>query len=255
MPATSYRFSSYRAKGSLGGRVGSTGLALAIVMLVILALLRMGGLIERRDRQDRPLSTFDVQPQARSAARGERERQPRRVVRQQTPPPAPATRPAPVPPPPITPPLPVSVPAVPGMILLSPEEFAASDIGSKPRGQRSAESQGNANADSAAAYGPGEGPGGERLYDAEWVREPTRAEMVTYMGRTQPGWGMIACRTVERNRVENCRELGETPGSGIARGMRLAAWQFLVRPPRVGGRPQIGAWVRIRFDLIPTPEK
>ncbi|MEL0253514.1 MAG: hypothetical protein VW935_16465, partial [Novosphingobium sp.] len=90
------------------------------------------------------------------------------------------------------------------------------------------------------------------LYAAQWYREPTDAEIGPYMPprRTNGDWAMIACKTVEKYHVEDCQELGESPpGSGLARAIRQASWQFLVRPPRVNGKPQIGEWVRIRFDF------
>ena len=96
----------------------------------------------------------------------------------------------------------------------------------------------------------GAGPNGEPLYAAAWVREPYDDELRGYLSTAQgPGWGMIACRTAPGNRVEACIIVGEGPeGSGIARAVQAAAWQFKVHPPRVGGRPQIGEWVRIRID-------
>jgi protein TonB len=85
------------------------------------------------------------------------------------------------------------------------------------------------------------------------VREPSNAELRTYLpsaGVEAGSWALIACQTIAHNRVENCAQLGESPrGSGLSKAMRLAAWQFLVRPPRIGGKPMVGAWVRIRIDF------
>jgi protein TonB len=138
------------------------------------------------------------------------------------------------------------------MIELSPSDFAATDIG---RIRGTAPARGEADAGTAstgrAVAGPSLAPGGKTLYAADWYREPSRAEIAPYMpaGASQ-GWGMIACRTVERFHVEDCRVIGETPGSRIGQGLRQAAWQFLVIPPRENGRPMLGTWVRIRFDLV-----
>jgi hypothetical protein len=104
--------------------------------------------------------------------------------------------------------------------------------------------------------GPGSGPNGETLYNARWEREPTNAELNTYLpGRPRNGWGIIACRTIPGNRVEDCHEIGQSPGSGLAGAIRRAAWQFRIFPPRIGGRPMVGEWVRIRIDYRVTEVK
>lgn len=142
----------------------------------------------------------------------------------------------------------------PGFIRMSREDIAKADISRiKPAGGSSG-STGAASGGGGSAEGTGDGPGGARVYNAEWYREPTRAELSPYMsaarGSSSGDWAMIICRTVERFHVEDCREVDESPrGSGLARALRQAAWQFLVRPPRVDGKPQIGTWVRIRFDF------
>lgn len=111
--------------------------------------------------------------------------------------------------------------------------------------------------DSVAVSGPGGGPGGQTLYQAEWQREPTNAELNYYLPRGAPrnSWAVIACRTVERFRVDDCVAIGEGPaGSGMGEAIREAAWQFRVLPPRINGRPQIGSWVRIRISFTEQPE-
>lgn len=96
----------------------------------------------------------------------------------------------------------------------------------------------------------GTAPNGEPLYAARWYREPTRREMSGYLSTANgPGTALIACRTVANFRVEDCELLGESPqGSQIGRAVLAATWQFRVRPARIGGRSQVGSWVRIRID-------
>ena len=96
----------------------------------------------------------------------------------------------------------------------------------------------------------GTAPNGEPLYAAAWYREPSKDELRGYLSTASgPGWGLIACRTAPDYRVEDCVGLDEYPnGSQINRAILAAAWQFRVRPPRIGGQSMAGSWVRIRID-------
>lgn len=123
---------------------------------------------------------------------------------------------------------------------MSKEDMAAGDISKIP----AAGSGGGGDSEIV-----GKGPNGEALYAAEWAREPTDAELSGYIPRSAPeGFGLVACKTIANDRVEDCVELDQTPGSRLASAVRQAAWQFHVRPPRKGGRALIGSWVRIRID-------
>jgi protein TonB len=235
--------SSYRQRATLGRRASALLLALAATALVILLLIEMGVLPAPIPRDFHPLAAFDVAPvpaPVRSVSRSRRPAgsAPRKATSQPKPQPTPAPSP--------TPPLP--------FLQLSSADFAASDIGKMARLPGAAADDGaGSGKDSGTVYGPGEGPGGAPLYNAEWYRKPSHAELATYLPADGPptGFGLIACRTIAGYHVEDCRVLGETPGSGFGRAIRRAAWQFLVRPPRLGGKPLVGAWVRIRVDFTP----
>ena len=96
----------------------------------------------------------------------------------------------------------------------------------------------------------GTAPNGERLYAAAWYREPYDDELRGYLSTADgPGWALIACKTVPDFRVNDCVALDEYPAnSRMARAVLAAAWQFRVRPPRLGGQLKVGEWVRIRID-------
>ena len=107
-------------------------------------------------------------------------------------------------------------------------------------------------------YGPsvGNGPHGEKVFAAEWYREPTHAEIAPYLPKHLPDVSTadIMCRTIERYGVEDCLEAGEQPpGTGLSRAIRQAGWQFKVKPVRLGQKFQVGTWVRIRFTITAVP--
>ncbi len=231
----------YRA--STRSRAASFVLALATSALVFVIMIRMGAFTQFGEPGGARLVAIDLGTEAEKGAKDSEQpekaeqKSDRAVAKRQT---------APVAPPRV--PIPGKVQWPEGFIELSPKDYAATDVSRMKRGSGSAE----AGTAGGSAGGEGDGPGGVRLYNAQWYREPTDAEMAPYMPRNRmPGeWAMIACRTIEKYHVEDCQELGESPpGSGLARALRQASWQFLVRPPRVNGKSQIGEWVRIRFDF------
>lgn len=144
-------------------------------------------------------------------------------------------------------------PAVPTKpVIFGDLAYNAVDISKMPSAAPVGTADAGTGTDADTAAGEGTGPGGVTLYKAEWVREPTNAELSFYLPkrRMPESWGVIACRTIPRNLVDDCVPLGDYPaGSGIARALVNAAWQFKVRPPRVNGVPEVGAWVRIRIDF------
>ncbi|OYW86494.1 MAG: hypothetical protein B7Z20_07280 [Sphingobium sp. 32-64-5] len=240
------RLSRRRDRLALRDRSFAIGLTLAIHIVIIFFLLWLTPDILPFRKDDQSLATFDLPAphsgdQQAAKAQPSSESAPRARQAEATPRPTP-----PEPRPDI--PVPQPQVEVPSMIYLSPDEFASSDIG-RMKGRKG---DGSANGrDAASVYGPGEGPGGAQLYNAQWRREPTSAELAGYLPSDMPrnGYGLIACQTMENFRVDHCRILGESPlGSGLGQAVRRAAWQFLVVPPRINGRPQLGAWVRIRID-------
>lgn len=231
-------------------RAAGLAAALALETLVVLALLTLGsGRMAEMAKEGEPLKTFDLaapspEPVVEAVKAPETkvvaEAQPRAVDAPSIPvPPAPSVQP-PMPAPPQPSPL----------VELSRDELAAADLRSLPSLAKPVARAGPA-APSSAADTPlasGTGPNGERLYAAAWQRgEPTAQEMRGYLQTAQPGWAVIACRTVPDFKVDDCVALGESRGSQLARAVLAAAWQFRIRPPRVGGRYQVGEWVEIHY--------
>ena len=229
-----------------------TGLFIALFLeaLVIIAILSLSMRSGSPEAGKRGLSTFALEAEAESASADESETE-TPVTKEQQPnvnPPMPK---------PLLPPVnPVRAPPPsPEFIKVSKSEFDAMDLsklpasGSTGAGDSKGSGQGN-----KGMMGPGLGPGGAQLYPVAWLREPYDAELAPYLAavKSRPGRASadIACRMIENNRVENCQIIGENPrGTGLAKALRLAAWQFLVKPPRINNKPQLGVWVRIHFDF------
>jgi protein TonB len=220
----------------------------AIIIFAILSLsLRAGGPV----MGPRGLSTFSVEAEAESASSAEQSETKTAVTQEQ-----PRSVTPPIPPPLLPPVNPIKVPPPSqDFIKVSKSEFDAMDLSKMPASGGSGSADGKASGQgSKGMMGPGLGPGGAQLYPVAWLREPYDSELAPYMAaikRIPPGASAdIACRMAEHNRVENCQIIGESPrGIGLAKALRLAAWQFLVKPPRIDNKPQLGVWVRIRFDF------
>ncbi len=218
-------------------RVLAIGLTILIEALLVLALLNLGVTPQaRRDSASR-MTSFQLEP-----AKRDEEAAPKAEAHKAE---TPKQKPVIVPP---EKPLPPT--ANKGFVEMSREDFAAADIGKLPRPASAATAGSGGEGDSPLAGG--QGPDGQPLYQAQWYREPRDGELALYLPRNRPptSWAIIICRTIADYHVDNCQSLGESPpGSGLGSAMRQAAWQFRIRPPRVGNKPLIGAWVRIRFDF------
>jgi protein TonB len=218
--------------------VSGFALALAINLLLLLVLLGLGVIPPPKAQQPGTV-TINLMPESRRSSAN----QTKKVAVQR--PRSESNRPVPKPPPIVLPSKPtITPPPKPSekpWIEMSSQEFAAADISKLPAAGAGGEG------DSEVV---GRGPNGDPLYAAKWAREPTDAEIGGYWPRNTAGWGLVACRTVANNRVDDCVELDQSPrGSHLASAVRQAAWQFRVRPPRKGGRVLVGAWVRILIEM------
>jgi len=233
-----YRLPSPYDRAPLKRRVTSFALALAINLVLLLLLIGLG-VVTLPNKPRSGALTVDLLPESRNAAADQTHKT---TVQQRA-----SSKPVPKPPPitlPVKPTItPPPKPSKQPWIEMSKDELAAADISKLP-------------ADGAGGAGDsevvGRGPNGDPLYAAEWAREPSDAEIGGYWPHNVTGWGLVACKTIPNDRVDDCVELDQSPrGSHLASAVRQAAWQFRVRPPRKGGRALIGAWVRILIEMEP----
>lgn len=243
-----------RIRAEFGYR--ATGIVVALLLeLVILALLLTLGMGKKEEAPlESIVTTFDSdsdeepskQPEAKPAEKKPSVQPSAQPQDQPQPDPQPVQQPVVQPQP---------VPNTPVLIPLSKNQMAQLDISNLPKAQpapaQSKQAYGPANSASAGdSQRVGTTPNGQPMYAAQWYREPTQQELAGYLSTAEgPGWGLITCKTVPEYRVENCIFLDESPShSNIARAALAAAWQFKVRPPRLGGKYKYGEWVRIRID-------
>lgn len=232
-------------------RAASFVLAVVVTLIMVLAMWSLNGGVSERPRF-KGTTLLDFKPDADTPDTSSKQApkpQPRHEAEAA---PTRPTPPRPTPPPPPVSPLPVIHPYY---IPLTREENDSADISKLPHGSpRVASAQGAGQASTGEGPGDsrrvGNAPDGSPLYKAEWVRRPTNAELDFYLPKNKEihGVGVVACKTVAGHHVEDCVELGSIPtASHLAGAVRQAAWQFLVRAPRRGGKELVGAWVYIEI--------
>jgi hypothetical protein len=222
-------------------RASGLALALAVNLALLLMLLTLGRFAPDDNKPSMAL-VVDLMPESHSAASATKNDTPVKPRTTHL-----ETKPLPKLPRiilPAKPTIAVPPPAQPKsapFIEMSSADMAAADIANLPKG-------GSGSAGDSDVVG--QGPHGETLYRAEWARHPTDAELSGYLPANAPdGFGLIACKTIPGDRVDDCVELDQEPhGSHLASAVRQAAWQFRVRPPRKNGVALVGSWVSIRID-------
>jgi protein TonB len=237
---SAYRLSSPYERPPLQRRASGLALAVAVNAGLVIVLWGMGKFAPEVKKASQAL-VVDLAPESHSAAA------PAETQVAQKPLAHSETKPVIKPPPIVLPAKPtIAVPPMPPekpspWIEMSKDELAAADIRNLPKA-------GSGSAGDSEIVGTG--PHGEVLYAAEWARHPTDAELGGYLPANAPdGFGLIACRTIPGDRVDDCIELDQEPrGSHLASAVRQAAWQFRIRPPRKNGVPLVGSWVSIRID-------
>ncbi len=246
--------------GLLRRRGAALLIALAIELLLLALLLFFVPPLPGR-KQGNSLNVFGIDaskgeesPDKKPAEKQRKKSAPTQKAQAQ-----PQTQPPPPVPQPVESPVPVGPPT---FVKLSRNDYQQGDIAKVPS-RAPADATDGATADAGGGGGGSndtpvagrKGRHGETLYVAEWYREPRNAELNPYINQNRarfPGFGLVACRTVARYKVEDCYELDETRGTGFAGSVRQAAFQFLVRPPRVNDKIMVGAWVVIRIDYRQT---
>jgi protein TonB len=247
-----------RLRSDAGRRALAFGLVLLVEGILLLLLLSLGTQRYAGEKID-GITVIDVRAEEVAEEAAEPAPEPERRAEEQAEPKQPAEQPLPprpAEPLPAQPALPKAPPIAPAIIPKPEDRPASPAVPSNPAPPAPAPKR---------VYGPpdtggpkamrdtervGTAPNGEPLYAAAWYREPRPEQLRAYLSTASgPGWGLIACRTAPDYRVEDCVGLDEYPnGSQIMRAVLAAAWEFKVRPPRLGGRPLVGSWVRIRID-------
>ncbi|WEK47734.1 MAG: hypothetical protein P0Y56_05425 [Candidatus Andeanibacterium colombiense] len=235
-----------RLRAQLGRRSLAVIVTLLIEVLILLAIWSLGQSSKLPEPQKQVVTTFDAKepPPDRPVEKPREDKQaPPQETRMVAPQPAPQ---------PIAPPVPPAPPK-PAFIPISPKQMAQADISDMPKGPPLKPG--------APVYGPvftgtstdskrvGTAPDGQPMYAAAWYRRPAQSELEGYLSTAEhPGWATIGCKTAPDYRVEKCVLVDEYPDhSNYGRAVLAAAWQFKVRPPRLGGKELVGAWVQIKI--------
>ena len=223
----------------LGRRTTALVVALAVQVLLLLALLSLSFSVEEPPKPK--LTEVDLTAENVAEAAPEEpapEQSPQQPTEQSTPRPveapplAPTLPPAvviPLPTAPVTPPPPAEPPRTAPRAVVREQTYGPPDTG-RP-----------ASTDSVRV---GTAPDGSPLYRAQWYRQPG-PEFWGFFSTASSGVGLMACRTMADFYVTDCVPLGDSPGSMINRSMLAGSGTLKVRPPRLGDRWLVGAWVQI----------